>query len=703
MEPPAADARTGIDWPSPVTMVGVVIAIAVAAVLAWAVPLTAIVIVWPILFFVPGWVVIRRVVPDLPAPGAVGAAIVTSVYVSAHLVNVVARVGGFGRGSIIVSAVLLVLATLALTRIRHRWLAPLRRPTRDEIVIALWDDGPAWFLAVATGLVVFTILMSNGWSMTPNGWVSGGWNWSDLLVHVAIGSSIAAGNFPPEVPYFAGVPLTYHWFADFHGAITSTVAGVDLIPVYFLTSALFAAVLALVVWGLAVRLTASRRVAAIATFLVCFGGGLGWIRLVGDLIAGGGNVVDLVSRTSYDNTWIDGWPWFKIASIFGTGFLPHRATTLGLPGLVTVVLLVVACLGRRPLGVLLAGILAALLAPFQFFAFPATYLIVFLYVVTTGGWRVRTVVRDALLFLVPVVLAAPFIVGAIVRQGDIGSFRFVLGWSEARLEDGPAAVLFFYLTNLGIPFALAVVSAITARRLPGRWFLVAWLIALFIVPNVVVVSAVVFDMNKYFQIMWIAVAILAAWFIQRWPRPIIAAVLLVSAFSPALIGIWHMRSTDVAVGLAQETASHWIAANTPERSVFVTDAYINSPVDLAGRLRISTFGPYVSNLGYDPAPREVDTTAIYCDGPDVAAKRMAVYGATYVLSSGGIPCEGAAGTDFSSSPLFDNRLRRGRRHDLAVGGILIVTFGTTDRGGTGVTMSRNYRHRPAVAGRAPGT
>ncbi len=652
MEPPAVDARTGVDWPSPAITLGALVAIAIAAVVDWAVPLTAIVTVWPILFFVPGWVVIRRVVPDLPAPGAVGAAVVTSVYVSAHLVNVVARLDGFGRGSIIASAVILALATLVLTRIEHRWLAPLRRPTGDQIVTALREDRSAWVLAIATGLVVFTILMSNGWSKTPNGWVSGGWNWSDLLVHVSIGSSIAAGNFPPEVPYFAGVPLTYHWFADFHGAITSTVAGVDLIPVYFLTSALFAAVLALVVWGLAVLLTGSRRVATIATFLVCFGGGMGWIRLVGDLIAGGTNVVDLISHISYDNTWVDGWPWFKIASIFGTGFLPHRATTLGLPGLVTVVLLVVACLGRRPLGVLLAGILAALLAPFQFFAFPATYLIVFLYVVTAGAWRARTVVRDALLFLVPVVLAAPFIVGAIVRQSDVGSFRFVLGWSEARLEDGPAAVLFFYLTNLGIPFALAVVAAIAGRRPPARWFLVAWMVALFIVPNIVVVSAVVFDMNKYFQIMWIAVAILAAWIIQRWPRPVIGAVLLVTAFSPALIGIWHMRSTDVAVGLAQETASHWIAANTPERSVFVTDAFINSPIDLAGRLRISTFGPYVSNLGYDPARRATDTTAIYCDGPAVAAARMAIYRATYVLSSGGVPCEGAPGTDFSSSALF---------------------------------------------------
>jgi hypothetical protein len=85
--------------------------------------------------------------------------------------------------------------------------------------------------------------------------------------------------------------------------------------------------------------------------------------------------------------------------------------------------------------------------------------------------------------------------------------------------------------------------------------------------------------------------------------------------SPALIAVWHLRSHTVAVGIAQETAARWIAANTPERSVFVADAFINSPVDLAGRLRITTFGPYVSNLGYDPAPRETDTRAIYCDGP----------------------------------------------------------------------------------------
>jgi len=77
---------------------------------------------------------------------------------------------------------------------------------------------------------------------------------SDFLVHVAIGQSIVEGNFPPQVPYFAGVPLTYHWFADFHGAIAATVAGSHVIPVFIASSALLAGTLALVAWELALRL-----------------------------------------------------------------------------------------------------------------------------------------------------------------------------------------------------------------------------------------------------------------------------------------------------------------------------------------------------------------------------------------------------------------------------------------------------------------
>jgi hypothetical protein len=345
----------------------------------------------------------------------------------------------------------------------------------------------------------------------------------------------------------------------------------------------------------------------------------------------------------------------------GTGLLPHRATTFGLPGLVAVVLLVVSCQGRRPAGILLAGLLAALLAPFHFHAFPATYLIVLLYIVFAGGWRRHTVWRDAALFLVPIILAVPYLLPAIVRQGTVGAFRFVTGWSEARFDDGPAAVAFFYVTNLGIPVLLAIGALLFLRgrhAVPARGFLAAWIAALFLVPNLVVVSSVEFDMNKYFQMLWIAAAIVAAWWLARWPRWLAVGTLALCAASPALIAVHHATQPALVMTEAQLAAADWIEANTPERTVFATDDFINSPVDLAGRLRITTFGPYVANLGYDPAPRERAIEAIYCDGPDVAAERMRTYGATFVLSNGGaLQCAGQP-TDFALGDRFESVFTR---------------------------------------------
>ena len=641
--------------------IATILGLTAGVVLTWTVPPLAIVLVWPWLFLVPGWILVRRVAPELPRAGVVGVGVVTSVYLSAHLVAVVSRIDGFGRIAVILAAALLVLATIVIARVRHPWLTPWSPPPvrswPAQVAAAVREDAPAWIVAAVVGLVVLSILGSNGWRQTPDGIVSGGWNWSDLLVHVAIGNSIVHGNFPPEVPYFAGVPLTYHWFADFHGAIAATAADVPIIAVFFVSSAAMAAALALVVWSLALVLTRDRRVATIAAILACLGGGMGWLRLGADILAGNPDVVSLVTHNPYDNSWVDGWPYFRVASVLGTGLLPHRATTFGLPGLVAVVLLVAACLGRRPGGVLLAGVLAALLAPFHFHAFPATYLIVFLYVVFAGGWRRRTVWRDGLLFLAPIVLALPYVLPAALQQGSAGAFRFVQGWSEARIGDGPAAVAFFYVTNLGIPTLLAIGTVLFLRgrrTIPQRGFLAAWLIALFLVPNLVVVSSVEFDMNKYFQMMWIAVAILAAWWVARWPRGAIAAALAICALSPALIALHHAWNPAVVLDPRQQAVAAWIEAATPERAVFATDDFINSPVDLAGRRRITTFGPYVANLGYDPGPREADIRTIYCGGPTAAAEAMARYRATYVLSNGGaLDCPDGEPTDFGSSGRFE--------------------------------------------------
>jgi hypothetical protein len=624
------------------------------------VPALGLVLAWPLLFFVPGYLLVSRLLPDLAAPGRAGIGVVTSIFVSAHLCFVCAVVaGGMNELAIWLLVAILGAASLALAIVPIRGLEPPAWPSGaairfDAAVVAgkLRHHQAVLSLATLGSIVVGGVWLYGVWHLTPGGWVAGGWDWSDLLVHTSIGQSILDGNFPPQVPYYAGAPLLYHWFADFHAAIAVATSGIDLITVFCLVAALMAGVFVIVVSTLAESLTGSRRVGLLAGALALFGGGMGYIRLFLDMAKPGADVFNLISSGSYDNVWSGTGPFFRIASVLGTGFLVHRATTLGLPALVAIVLLVHLSLGRRPVGMLLAGVLAALLAPFHFYLFPATYLIVLLYFVANGGWRQPTWRRDAVLFLAPLVIALPFIVPPLMQQAGNGTFRFVIGWSEAPLGEGPLSVAFFFVTNLGVPLLLAAIAALMPRT-PARVFLVLWAAALFLVPNLVVAGAVVFDMNKYFQVMAVALAILAAWAIRNWPRPAVAIVLVLSMLSPGLVAAWHLASNYLAVSVGGEAAAHWIEKNTEPRSVFLTDDFINNPVDLSGRLRLITFTPYIANLGYRPDQRVREVKSAWCDGPDTAAAVMGEYGARYVLYRGGfVDCPGTT-TDFDASPLFN--------------------------------------------------
>ena len=643
---------------------GVAAAIAVAAALAisWLVPALAIALLWPLLLFVPGWAILSLVPSRLDLPGRIGLAVVLSVALSTHLVYWLSHLaGGYARATIYIGALLLAPPVV---------LAASRRPLPRPRLGHLW---PAFAVAAAATALVALVLGVGMWRVTPNGVSSGGSNWSDLGVHLSIAETLNAGaNFPPEVPYFAGVPLVYHWFADFHAAILAESAGLFSVPAMVVQSSVLAGALTLLIFSLAralVRGRESRRVAALAAVLGVFGGGLGYIRFIGDLtVPGAAPALELISTTSYDNQWLTGWPYFRIPSVMGTGLLVHRATTAGLPMLVAAVLLLVhglpparrrlAGARDRPWLIGLAGVLGALLAPFHFFFFPVFPLIALAWVLAGGRLRDGAAPRNAALLLAPYVLALPFVLAPALQASGSGSLQLVPAWPSAPREDGAVAVVFFYLTNLGLPFVLAV-AALCVRGTPARVFLAAWLVGLFLVPNVVQVSVIDFDMNKYFQAMWIAVAILAAWLIRRWPAPAIAVALALSVPSPLLVAGWTASSELLAITAAEHDAMGWVRTETPPDAVFVTDGWVNSLTDGAGRRRLTTFGPYVANLGYAPDQRIADVTIIYCGGDAaLSASLMRSYGATYVVD-GTRPQPCPAPVDFGSSPEFELAYGRG--------------------------------------------
>jgi hypothetical protein len=651
-------------------VVGVAATVAVLALLglAWLRPPLAIVIVWPLLFAVPGWAVVAWARPRIGSTGRLGLAIVLSVAVSAHLVHWLSlAAGGYRRETIFAAAVLLALP-IPLAAFRGG-LSALSAQV-SSAVAALRREAVAFAFAALVAGFVGLVLDAGLWRPTPTGVSAGGSNWSDLGVHLSIAQSLNAGNFPPQVPYFAGAPLVYHWFADFHAAIAAGAAGLFAIPAFVVSSAILSGALALLVHGLARRLLRgprARRAAILAAVLVILGGGFGWIRFVGDLAAGYGDPVSLVTRPTYDNFWYDingasSWPYFRIPSVMGTGLLVHRATTAGLPILVGAVLLLVAGLptararrtGWRDRGALigLAGLLGALLAPFHFFFFPAFVLLAFIYVVVGGRLFDRDVLRNAGTFLGPYLLAVPFVLPPLLQTTGSGALRFHPGWESAPFVDGLGAVVFFYLTNLGVPFLLAL-AALLVPRTPWRVFLGAWAIVLFAVPNLVQVSDIAFDMNKYFQAMWIAVALLAAWLIRRWPMPAVAVVLALSVPSPLLVAGWTALNREQVMDWHSVEAADWIAANTPERSVFVTDGWLNSPTDPAGRLRLLTYTPYVANLGFDPQVRVAQVFDIYCAGDvERSVALMRELHAQYLLETGR-PGDCTTPTDFATTPALE--------------------------------------------------
>jgi hypothetical protein len=249
-------------------------------------------------------------------------------------------------------------------------------------------------------------------------------------------------------------------------------------------------------------------------------------------------------------------------------------------------------------------------------------------------------------------VAVPFVIAPLLQTAGSNAFRFVGVWQAAPLADGPAGVAFFYLTNLGVPFLLAL-GALAVARVPRAGFLAAWLLIAFAIPNVIQVSVIDFDMNKYFQAMCIAAAILAAWAIRQWPAIAIAGVLALSVPSPLLVAGWTAISSYQVLSTSDLDAVSWIATETPPDAVFVTDGWLHSPTDAAGRKRLTTFGPYVANLGYSPDARAADVTTIYCGGDaNHSAELMRRYGATYVID-GGRPDGCLASVDFSTSPAFE--------------------------------------------------
>jgi hypothetical protein len=460
-------------------------------------------------------------------------------------------------------------------------------------------------------LLSLVVLLRSVWFQNQYGIVLTGSNWQDTPLHYEIPESINNGNFPPQIPYFSGVPLsTYHYFVDFHTAMVENTFGYlpQLLP--FL-NAVFIVIFALSIYALARG--HGKRAAIISTIIAAFGWGFSYVGLFSALAGGHVN-----TSTNYIYQYGQ---LFGLPTIFDN-LLQQRPLLMGLPAFAVVLLLLRNTDDKKRL--VLAGLVTGLVYPFHVVSFVCC-LVAFFVAIFSNVKRIK--IRQIAIFLMPAALALPFILSGASAFHPTPSFDFVNNF----VKINPVV---YYVLNLGIPFMLAIVSLV--KR--GDWLLKGTFILLFLIPNLLVLTPNSWDMYKFFMFAWIPIAVLSGTLLAKLPRKwgkVLALVLiLLSVFSSVSVVLYNVGTAYTAANWDEYNLGLWVRSNTPQRSVFLTYYSIDSPATMiGGRLRVSSYfnWPYGQGIPYgDIAKRNSDIDRAYTGNATDLLQVVVTYHVNYV-------------------------------------------------------------------------
>ncbi|MDD5317935.1 MAG: hypothetical protein PHF51_04380 [Candidatus ainarchaeum sp.] len=590
------------------------------------------------LYVLPGYFLLR-IIGARPSPlETVGLSVLLSLMGSTYAIYWMSLAFGYSSLTFYLFFALVSLAGFLVPVRLDKAIIPKIAPVRlsaASVSRALNEGGAVPLLLAALTMAVFgAILLASLWVPSGNGIITGGWNYGDYFIHSAVIQSVNHGNFPPEEPVYAGVPIAYHWFADLHTAIGAKLFGVFPRFIAILDSTIGVGLLSLFTYLLAMRFAGDRKAALVAAFLVIFAGGFGYLRLADEF--GKAPVMELLKGDAFDNKG----DFFALPSMLPGFLLPQRPIAFGLPALAAVALLVSTGYPGDLRRLLLAGIVLGMMPPFHYYAFLSAAVAAALYFAYyhVTEKTVQKIGNSLIVIAVSFAFAFPFLLSALGRAGGMLGFGF--GW--VALRDGafdPVYFVEFYAANLGLAALLAIPAIpllfYLKRDLKPAGFLALASLALFVLPNIATFSNTQWDMGKFFMCMAVFSSILAgitlSW-ANRWARvPLIA----ICCISPLLASVFFVTSGWVGLSSADVAAGEWILANTPENAVFASSTTHATPIDsYAGRLRVLGYQSWVTNYGLDFGSRHADLQALYCGPRDGAAAIMRKYGASYVYVSG---------------------------------------------------------------------
>jgi uncharacterized membrane protein len=454
-------------------------------------------------------------------------------------------------------------------------------------------------------VIVAVVLYRSVWFENDLGVVITGSNWQDTPLHYEIIESINNGNFPPEMPHYAGRSMSYHYFVDFHTAILEKTYGFlpKLLP--FLNAA-FILVFALSVYSLA-RVN-GKRAAIFATVIATFGWGLSYIGFFSALTSGQFNPAQ--------NYMYQYGEFFGLPPILDN-LLQQRPLLIGLPVFAFVLALLRDMENKNK--TILAGVVTGLLFPFHAVSFLCAYAAYFVGLL----WNSKYFKKHHLYFLVSAVIALPFL----VSSSSSASITLAPLWALSFLKDNP---VLFYILNLGVPFLL---SFIFIKKVKGTFLKIVF-VMLFLAPNLISLTPNAWDMYKFFIFAWVPIAVLSGAALAKIRKSLALVLLLLSVLTTASVIAYNVGTSSQAASWEEYNLGMWVRDNTEEQAVFLTYPSIHCPPTMiGGRLRVASYmnWPYGHGVPLDDIHKRLDDIELaYTGSEDDLRHVVETYNVTYV-------------------------------------------------------------------------
>lgn len=548
----------------------------------------------------------------------------------------IALMSSFVVGSIVSQTLVFLLVIYATAKKPGWWRNEqsfdLTRNAKIELIIIL----------CVLGFLMFRLLDTHIIPLVDGVFRTGESTYGDLPFHLTIISQMAYGNhFPPENPFYTGLPLAYPYFANLYSAIL-VFEGWSLRSSILIPGLLFALALFTLLYDFAWTVTKRHAAALLTLLLYVFNGGLGFYFFLRDNNFKASDVLGSVVNPSnlqadYSHLFAENIQWSNFLTRM---IIPERSILLGIPVGLIILRLLFFRDTDKPVTMFEILLIALLLSAMPLLhTHTVVVFAVILPLLALAFWKkeqTRELIRRyGLIILFSVLFALPHVP---LFLGHVSGTDHFFSWHWGWMKKANESFLWFWFKNTGflipVSFGIYLIPKLRKKNIIALHGLG---LLLFLILNLMLFQPYAWDNIKF--LLWGGLFLTLAAslvFVELWKHTIITRVagILLFLTLTASAGLSLERELTYQPMLFDENAKQLgeiVRTQTPKDAIFLTPRIHNNFANnLAGRKILMGYPGALWVHGIDYSQRESDVLAMYA-GTEKSDALLKQYGVDYVV------------------------------------------------------------------------